>query len=62
MFFWIYYIACFAYCLWKLYGKYMDRAMPGGLGITPGLDLIALVILCWVLAPVDLAVSWIEKD
>lgn len=61
MIFWIYYMISLAYCLWKLYGKYVDRVMPGGLGISPGLDLIALIILCWALAPVDIVITLISK-
>lgn len=28
--------------------------MPGGLGITPGLDSVMVLCLAWVLAPIDL--------
>ena len=34
--------------------------MTGGLGITPGLDVIALLIMCWALAPVDIFLKWKE--
>jgi hypothetical protein len=34
--------------------------MTGGLGISPGLDSIALMLMCWVLAPVDIALTWIR--
>jgi hypothetical protein len=30
----------------------------GGLGITPAMDSLAIVILCWALAPVDLFFTW----
>jgi hypothetical protein len=32
----------------------------GGLGIAPGLDSIALVLMCWILAPVDITLTWIR--
>jgi len=34
--------------------------MSGGLGISPGLDTIALLIMCWALAPIDLFLRWIK--
>ncbi len=32
----------------------------GGLGITPGLDSLAYLIMCWVLAPVDIFLTWVR--
>jgi hypothetical protein len=32
----------------------------GGLGITPGLDTMALLIMCWALAPVDIFLTWVR--
>ena len=32
----------------------------GGLGVTPGLDTLVLLAMCWVLAPVDLTLRWIR--
>ena len=34
--------------------------MPGGLGISPGLDTVMLAILCWILAPVDFFITWVR--
>ena len=34
--------------------------MAGGLGITPGLDSIAFLLMCWVLAPVDIFLTWVR--
>jgi len=34
--------------------------MAGGLGISPGLDTLGLIIMCWVLAPVDITLTWIR--
>lgn len=31
----------------------------GGLGISPGLDTVGLVIMCWILAPIDVLLRWI---
>ena len=62
MLFWYYYMVCFAYCIWQLSRKYQDRTMPGALGISPGLDLIAVVILCWALAPIDLFLTIVDNS
>ena len=34
--------------------------MTGGLGISPGLDTLAIVLMCWALAPVDITLTWIR--
>ena len=33
--------------------------MSGGLGVTPGLDSIMIVLMCWVLAPIDLFLRFV---
>ena len=32
----------------------------GGLGVTPGLDTIAILLMCWALAPVDIFLTWVR--
>jgi hypothetical protein len=34
--------------------------MAGGLGISPGLESMALLLMCWVLAPVDVFLTWVR--
>jgi len=34
--------------------------MTGGLGISPGLETTALLIMCWILAPVDVFLRWVK--
>ena len=34
--------------------------MAGGLGITPGLDTLGILIMSWILAPVDITLTWIR--
>lgn len=34
--------------------------MTGGLGISPGLDTLAILIMCWALAPVDIYLRWVK--
>jgi len=40
--------------------KWNRDVMAGGLGISPGLDTIALLIMCWILAPVDIFLTWVR--
>ena len=59
-FFMTYYLICLAYCLYMSFKKWNRDVRVGGLGITPGLDTMALLIMCWALAPVDIALTWIR--
>ncbi len=58
--FWSYYVVCFAYCLIMSIRRWNRDAMAGGLGITPGLDSLAFLIMCWILAPVDVFLTWVR--
>ena len=58
--FWTYYIICFIYCVIMSIRKWNRDAMAGGLGITPGLDTLGLLIMCWILAPVDIVLTWVR--
>jgi hypothetical protein len=40
--------------------KWNRDIQPGGLGISPGLDSIVLVLLCWVLAPIDIFLTFVR--
>jgi len=40
--------------------KWNRDVRAGGLGITPGLDTMAILIMAWALAPVDIALTWIR--
>lgn len=55
-----YYLICLAYCLIMSFRKWNRDVRAGGLGITPGLDTLGLLIMCWALAPVDIALTWIR--
>lgn len=58
--FWSYYLMCFFYCMIMSIRRWNRDVMSGGLGITPGLDIVALLIMCWALAPIDLILRWIK--
>ena len=59
-FFLTYYLICLAYCLIMSARKWNRDVRAGGLGITPGLDTMALLIMCWALAPVDVFLTWVR--
>ena len=40
--------------------RWSRDVMSGGLGISPGLDTLALLIMCWALAPVDVFLTWVR--
>ena len=58
--FWTYYVFCFIYCLIMSVKRWNRDVMSGGLGISPGLDTIGIVIMCWILAPIDITLTWIR--
>ena len=55
-----YYLICLTYCLIMSFRKWNREVQVGGLGITPGLDTLGLLIMCWALAPVDIILTWIR--
>ncbi len=59
-FFMTYYLICLAYCLYMSFKKWNRTVQAGGLGITPGLDTMAMLIMCWALAPVDIFLTWVR--
>jgi hypothetical protein len=40
--------------------KWNRDVMAGGLGISPGLESLGLMLMCWALAPIDVALTWIR--
>lgn len=55
-----YYLLTLAYCIYMSIRKWNRDVMGGGLGISPGLDSIMIVLMCWVLAPIDVALTMIR--
>lgn len=58
--FFTYYIICLIYCFYQLSNRYRKEMMPGGLGVTPAMDAIAVLALGWALAPVDFFLTWVR--
>ena len=59
-FFGYYYLTCLTYCLYMSFKKWNRSVQAGGLGITPGLDTIAMLVMRWALAPVDIFLTWVR--
>ena len=55
-----YYVICFIYCVIMSVRKWNRDVMAGGLGISPGLESMALIIMCWILAPIDIFLTWVR--
>lgn len=53
-----YYLICLAYCFFMQIRNYKIKGSDDGLGMTPGLDSIVILTLCWILGPVDLFLTW----
>lgn len=58
---WIIYILCVCYCVYKMYKSYSKVDNPGGIGTTPGLETLFIIIFAPVLAVVDISLTWIRK-
>ena len=54
----IYYIICIIYCFYQLSKKYKTRGVD--YGTSPEMDAIMVLIMAWVLAPVDVSITWIR--
>jgi hypothetical protein len=54
----IYYIICIIYSFYQLNKKYKNRGVE--YGTSPELDSIMVLIMAWVLAPVDVSITWIR--
>ena len=55
-----YYLLTLLYCVIMSIRKWNRDVREGGLGISPGLDSLALLIMCWILAPIDIFLTWVR--
>jgi hypothetical protein len=55
-----YYLLTLVYCIVMSARKWNRDVRAGGLGITPGLDTMAILLMCWALAPVDIFLTWMR--
>ena len=52
-----YYVFCVIYCFYQLNKRYKRSGTEYG---SPELDAIMVVVMAWVLAPVDVSLTWIK--
>ena len=55
-----YYILCVIYCFYQLFVNLNHRYDNGPTGNSPELDTIMVVMMAWVLAPIDVSLTWIR--
>ena len=53
-----YYIICIIYCFYQLNKRYKRTGTKYN---SPELDSIMVLVMAWVLAPVDVSLTWIRK-
>jgi uncharacterized membrane protein (DUF106 family) len=52
-----YYIVCVIYCFYQLNKRYKTSGVNYN---SPELDAIMVLVMAWVLAPVDVSLTWIK--
>jgi hypothetical protein len=52
-----YYVICLIYCFYQLNVKYKTRGIEYA---SPELDALMVLVMAWVLAPVDVSITWIR--
>lgn len=55
-----YYLICIIYCYYQLFVKLNHRYDDGPTGNSPELDAIMVLVMAWVLAPIDVSITWIR--
>ena len=59
-YFGIFYCLCMIYCLYKLLQRYEKSHLGGGIGVSPGLDVLMVLALAPFLTLVDVSLTWIR--
>ena len=55
-----YYVICVIYCFYQLFKNLNKRYSNDPTGGSPELDTIMVVMMAWVLAPIDVSLTWIR--
>ena len=55
-----YYVMCVIYCFYQLYKNLDKRYSNDPTGGSPEMDTIMVLIMAWILAPVDASLTWIK--
>jgi hypothetical protein len=56
----VYYIICIIYCFYQLFKNLNKRYDTSAVGGSPELDTIMVMVMAWVLAPIDVSLTWIR--
>lgn len=55
-----YYIICVIYCFYQLF-KNLNKRYDGSITAqSPELDTIMVIVMAWILAPIDVSLTWIR--
>ena len=55
-----YYIICVAYCFYQLF-KNLNKRYDGSITANSAeLDTIMVIVMAWILAPIDVSLTWIR--
>ena len=52
-----YYVICIIYCFYQLNVKYKQRGVEYS---SPELDALMVLVMAWILAPIDVSLTWIR--
>lgn len=55
-----YYVICVVYCFYQLFSKYSQRYDGSVTANSAELDTIMVMVMAWVLAPIDISLTWIR--
>jgi hypothetical protein len=55
-----YYLVCVVYCFYQLFKNLSKRYSDDPTGASPELDTIMVIMMAWVLAPIDVSLTWIR--
>jgi len=55
-----YYLICVVYCFYQLFSKYKQRYDGSVTSNSAELDTIMVIVMAWVLAPIDISLTWIR--
>ena len=55
-----YYVICVVYCFYQLFSKFKQRYDGSITANSPELDTIMVMVMAWVLAPIDISLTWIR--
>ena len=55
-----YYLICVLYCFYQLFSKYKQRYDGSVTSNSAEMDTIMVIVMAWVLAPIDISLTWIR--